>query len=87
MTSNITHNYVGDVIMVLKNPSGDILNLDGALTGTNNPGSNFVNTVISSDDSKPLLSSWAANGFTSEFRADKEGTTFDVFGYSLLAGQ
>lgn len=81
---NITHAFVGDVIAVLKAPNGKILNLDGALTATNNPGANFVNTRISSAGTK-LLSAGVAP-FTDIFKADAYIGTFDVFGFPLPAG-
>ena len=49
VTLNITHTYVGDCMISLKAPNNNILNLDNLLSGTNNPGANFANTVIGSN--------------------------------------
>jgi subtilisin-like proprotein convertase family protein len=84
VTMNITHNYVGDVIAVLKAPNGQVFNLDAILNKTNNPGSNFVNTVISSSGVTPLSSGTAP--FTATFKADAVGTTFVAFGFTLQGG-
>lgn len=82
--TNITHPYVGDVIMVLKAPNGQIINLDAMLNKTNNAGANFVNTVISSTGTA-LLSAGTAP-FTGTFKADLVGATFTAFGFNLAGG-
>ncbi len=82
--SNITHAYVGDVVMVLKAPNGAVLNLDALLNKTNNPGANFVNTVISSAGVTAL--DLGAAPWTGTFKADAAGATFSAFGFTLAGG-
>jgi subtilisin-like proprotein convertase family protein len=81
---NITHAFVGDVVAVLQAPNGQRINLDALLNATNNPGANFVNTVISSAGTT-LLSAGTAP-WTNTFRADAVGATFVVFGFTLPGG-
>ncbi|MGG9961781.1 M36 family metallopeptidase [Ferruginibacter sp. SUN106] len=81
---NITHAYVGDLVMVLKAPNGRIFNLDAMLNKTNNPGANFTNTVISSAGTT-LLSAGAAP-FTATFKPDAVGATFAAFGFTFPGG-
>ncbi len=84
VTMNITHGYVGDVVAVLKAPNGQVFNLDALLNKTNNPGANFVNTVISSTGTTTLDLGVAP--FTGTFRADAVGATFVAFGFTLAGG-
>ncbi|MBK8610200.1 MAG: T9SS type A sorting domain-containing protein [Chitinophagaceae bacterium] len=84
VSMNIAHAYVGDVVAVLKAPNGQIINLDAMLNKTNNPGANFVNTVISSTGTT-LLSAGTAP-FTATFKADLVGATFTAFGFTLAGG-
>jgi subtilisin-like proprotein convertase family protein len=84
VSSNITHAYVGDVVMVLKAPNNQIINLDAILNKTNNAGANFVNTVISSSGTTALSS--GAAPFTGTFKADLVGATFSAFGFTLAGG-
>ena len=72
---NMTHTYVGDVVMNLKAPNGQTLNLIAALNGGNgnNSTANFTNTVIDSLSTTPL--SGAAAPRTGTFRADKFNAT------------
>ena len=84
VTMNIAHAYVGDVVAVLKAPNGQVINLDALLNKTNNPGANFVNTVISSAGTT-LLSAGTAP-FTNTFKADLAGATFSAFGFTLAGG-
>jgi subtilisin-like proprotein convertase family protein len=81
---NITHAYVGDVVAVLKAPNGKVFNLDAMLNRTNNPGANFVNTVISSTGTT-LLSAGTAP-FTATFKPDAAGATFTAFGFTFPGG-
>jgi subtilisin-like proprotein convertase family protein len=81
---NITHNYVGDLVMVLKAPNGAVFNLDAMLNKTNNPGSNFTNTIISSSG-VTLLSAGAAP-FTNTYKPDAVGATFTAFGFTFPGG-
>lgn len=71
---NLAHTYCGDVLMNLKAPNGQILNLVKYLTGTGNqagayPNTGFVNTVISSTGTV-ALSTVTAQPITGTFRAD-----------------
>jgi subtilisin-like proprotein convertase family protein len=84
VTSNITHAYVGDVVMVLKAPNGAVFNLDALLNKTNNAGANFLNTVISSAGVTTLDLGTAP--FTGTFKADAVGATFVAFGSTLAGG-
>jgi subtilisin-like proprotein convertase family protein len=84
VTMNITHPYVGDVVAVLKAPNGQVFNLDALLNRTNNPGANFVNTVIASNGTTTLDLGVAP--FTGTFRADAAGATFTAFGFTLAGG-
>ena len=65
VTFNITHTYDSDLIINLKAPNGNILNLINLKGGA---GDNFTNTVISSSSST-LLSSGLAP-FTGTYAAD-----------------
>lgn len=84
VTLNITHDFVGDVVAVLKAPNGQIINLDALLDKTNNAGVNFVNTVISSTGTASL--STGTSPFTATFKADLVGATFTAFGFTLAGG-
>ncbi|MEP6675969.1 MAG: T9SS type A sorting domain-containing protein [Ferruginibacter sp.] len=79
VTLNITHTYVGDCMISLKAPNTNILNLDNLLSGTNNPGANFVNTVIGSTG-VTLLSAGIAPGFTGLFKPDGNTAATGAFG-------
>lgn len=84
VTINMTHTWVGDLIFNLKAPNGRIINLDKYLGGTDNPGNNYVNTVISSPPAPPaanypaLVSGVAPR--TGTFRPDLINTTLAAFG-------
>ena len=73
---NITHTFVGDLVIALKAPNGNVFNLDAALSKTDNPGANFVNTVISSTGVTALNTGTAP--FTATFKPDAVGATFDL---------
>ncbi|MEP6675968.1 MAG: GEVED domain-containing protein [Ferruginibacter sp.] len=79
VTLNITHTYVGDCMISLKAPNTNILNLDNLLSGTNNPGANFTNTVIGSTG-VTLLSAGIAPGFTGLFKPDGNTAATGAFG-------
>ena len=66
---NITHSYVGDLVIVLKAPNGAILNLDyhKGLTGTS--GANFINTIFSSTGTLGV-NTGTSPGYTGLWRAD-----------------
>ena len=84
VTSNITHAWVADVVMVLKAPNGQVFNLDALLNYTNNPGVDFLNTVISSAGVATLSSTAAPH--TATHKADASGATFTFAGFSLAGG-
>ena len=68
---NMTHTWVGDLVMNLKAPNGQTMNLIAALNGGtgSNGTANFTNTVIDSVSTTAL--SGAAAPRTGTFRADK----------------
>ncbi|MFM7672862.1 MAG: GEVED domain-containing protein [Bacteroidota bacterium] len=68
---NMTHTWVGDVVMNLKAPNGQTLNLVAALDGGtgSNGTANFVNTTIDSLSTTAL--SGAAAPRSGTYRADK----------------
>lgn len=67
---NISHTWVGDVVVALKSPNNGTVNLDYALGGTDNgpTATGFVNTVISSAGGASLSS--GVDPFTGTFAAD-----------------
>jgi subtilisin-like proprotein convertase family protein len=69
---NMSHTWVGDVAMVLRNPAGQIINLDFFLNATGGTGATtgFTNTTITSDNTAPALNT-GANPYTGTFRADR----------------
>ena len=70
---NITHSWVGDLILVLKAPNGKIINLAYALTGTGGAAAStgFTNTIISSAGSLALR--FGTNPYTATFGLDNAG--------------
>ncbi len=72
VTVNMTHTWVGDVAMVLKNPSNQIINLDFFLNATGGTGATtgFTNTTFTSDNTAPAIST-GTNPYTGTFRADR----------------
>ncbi len=81
---NITHAYVSDMVIALKAPNGQIINLSALLNRTNNPGANFTNTVISSAGT--ALQSAGTAPYTGTFKADLAGATFTAFGFTFPGG-
>ena len=65
VTFNITHTWDGDVVLFLKSPNNQVLNLVNQRGGT---GDNFVNTVISSTAVTPISAGTAP--FTGTFLPD-----------------
>src|SRR6185503_5236589 len=84
VTINMNHTWVGDMIFNLKAPNGRILNLDKYLGGTDAPGLNFINTVISSAGVTPLTAGTAPR--TGTFKADMINGTVAVSGIQNPAG-
>ncbi|MEJ7611583.1 MAG: hypothetical protein WKF88_10440 [Ferruginibacter sp.] len=67
---NVTHPYVSDVIVALKAPNGNVLNLDYGVSGTFVANTaNLVNTTFTSAAGAPLMSS-APAPYTGSFRPD-----------------
>ncbi len=78
---SMTHTWAGDMVMALKAPNGQILNLDYFLTNTGGAGvtTGFVNTIISSAGINALRT--GTNPYTNTFRADAlNGTPVDPGG-------
>jgi len=75
---NIAHNWVGDLILVLKAPNGKIINLAAALSATGGAAGStgFTNTVISSAGVNAL--STGTNPYTATFRADLRMTAMNL---------
>ncbi len=97
VTFNLTHTYVGDVVVNLKSPlataTTGILNLVGFLDGGtgSNGTANFVNTVVASDGT--LAMSGAPAPRTNTFKADAllitggpTGGVANVTNWSTLTG-
>jgi subtilisin-like proprotein convertase family protein len=76
MTFNMTHTWVGDMVLNLRAPNGQVINLIGLLDGGSgsNGTANFTNTTVSSDNTRPAMSGAPAprNGI---FRADRYSAT------------
>jgi subtilisin-like proprotein convertase family protein len=81
VTLNISHTYVGDLVIVLKAPNGQIFNLDYLLTATGGAGATvgFTNTVISSTGTAALES--GTDPYTGTFAPDNQATAY--VGYPL----
>jgi GEVED domain/Proprotein convertase P-domain len=73
---NITHTWVGDLIIALKAPNGQVYNLAYALNGTGGVAAGtYTNTVLSLNPLSPLgaaypLLSAGATPYTNTFKAD-----------------
>jgi subtilisin-like proprotein convertase family protein len=66
-----THTWFGDLVMVLKAPNNNIINLDYFLNTTGGGASTaFTNTVISSAGTALLSTGTAAGNYTGTFKAD-----------------
>ncbi len=68
---NMPHSWVGDIVINLKSPNNQVLNLVGALdNGTGSNGSDdFVNTIVDSLSTTPMSGAPAPR--TGTFRADR----------------
>ncbi|MBL7700604.1 MAG: T9SS type A sorting domain-containing protein [Ferruginibacter sp.] len=77
---NMPHTRAGDMVIVLKAPNGQVLNLDYFLSATGGSGATtgFTNTVISSTGTVAL--SAGANPYTAIFKADAQTTPAGGFG-------
>lgn len=67
VTMNVSHGEVSELIMNLKAPNGNIINLANRPSGGN--GDNFTNTVVASDGTTTFASS--SSPFTGTYAADK----------------
>jgi subtilisin-like proprotein convertase family protein len=67
---NAPHTYASDLFIVLKSPNGKILNLSNLVSGTNQSGANFVNTIFSSSAGLPAISTGVRPGYTGTFKPD-----------------
>jgi|GEM_PF-495433 len=76
VTLNITHTYVSDLVIVLKAPNGNVLNLDANISMTGPAGANAVSTVISSAGVNALSTSTAP--YTGTFKPDAVGATYTI---------
>jgi len=72
VTVNMTHTWAGDVVIALRNPAGQVLNLDYFLSNTGGAGATagFANTVISSTGTAAL--STGTGTYTGTFKADAQ---------------
>ncbi len=70
---SMTHTWVGDMVINLRAPNGQVLNLVGALNnGTGSNGTaNFLNTVVDSISTTPMSGAPAPR--TGSYRADRFG--------------
>lgn len=71
---NITHTYVGDLVIVLQAPNGSVLGLSNRTGLSSNSGDNFVNTVFTDAAAAVLPSSGAP--YTGSYKP--VATTFTV---------
>jgi subtilisin-like proprotein convertase family protein len=71
VSMNVTHTYVSDLMVVVRGPNNQILNLSNLVGGTNQAGANFVNTAFSSTATAALVSAPAPH--TGTFRPDGAG--------------
>lgn len=79
VTVNMTHTWIGDVIIALKGPGGKWINVDWNLSGGGFQGTTgFVNTVFSSDVSLPLVGTGTAP-YTGTYRFDAANTTLSPY--------
>ncbi len=68
------HTWPGDLVIVLRTPNGQVLNLDYEISNTGwGPGQGMVNTIISSTGTAALSSAISnpATTFTGTYRADR----------------
>ena len=70
VTFNLTQTFSGDMVLALKAPNGNILNLDYHLSGTFQAGTGFVNTAIGSTGAAALGT--GSGNYTGLFRADAQ---------------
>ena len=69
---NIPHTYVSDLMVVIKAPNGQVLNLSNLVGGTNRVGADFTNTAFSSTAVNALVTG-TVPGHTGTFKPDAAG--------------
>ena len=84
VTMNIPHGSVSDLVITLKAPNNNVLNLDASISQTWGAGANLTNTVISSAGSTALGA--GAPPYTGTFKADAVGATFNMAGFTWPGG-
>ncbi len=73
---SITHSFEQEIIVNLEGPNGQIINL---VSGVGILGGNdFVNTRISSDNTRPAIPFSGGSPFTATYRADAALTGFEI---------
>lgn len=78
---NITHAWVSDLVIALKAPNGQVINLSALANFSNAAGANFTNTTISSASATAL-----APPYTATYKADLAGATFNALGFTWPGG-
>ncbi len=78
---NITHAWVSDLVIALKAPNNQIINLSALANFTNSAGSNFTNTTFSSASTTAITPP-----YTGTYRADLAGATFNALGFTWPGG-
>ncbi|MBP6285423.1 MAG: proprotein convertase P-domain-containing protein [Ferruginibacter sp.] len=78
---NITHAYVSDLVIALKAPNGQVINLCALANFANPAGANFTNTTFSSASTTTI-----APPYTGTYKADLAGATFTAFGFTFPGG-
>ncbi len=78
---NITHAWVSDLVIALKAPNGQVINLSALANFTNSAGANFTNTTFSSASTTAITPP-----YTGTYRADLAGVTFNALGFTWPGG-
>ena len=78
---NITHAWVSDLVIALKAPNGQVINLSALANFTNSAGANFTNTTFSSASNTAITPP-----YTGTYRADLAGATFNALGFTWPGG-
>ena len=78
---NITHAWVSDLVIALKAPNNQVINLSALANFTNAAGANFNNTTFSSASTTAITPP-----YTGTYRADLAGVTFNALGFTWPGG-
>ncbi len=78
---NITHAWVSDLVIALKAPNSQVINLSALANFTNSAGANFTNTTFSSASTTAITPP-----YTGTYRADLAGVTFNALGFTWPGG-